>query len=145
MDGIPVTDPATGKVLCWDPKEQKAEWCNFSEVVEERMYFDECMENALANTTDEERRALEADCGLPSHFLDDNDHLFRVLSFTHYLLCTMRHVPKNHKDIPSLRLLLHELMVGAFKDVPLDDFAHILMGLVRERPDVAALLKGDKS
>ena len=93
MDGIPITDPDTGKALCWDPETQKAGWCNFSEVVEERMEFDEAIEDDIANTTDEDRRAFEASYNLPYRFLEDHDRIFRFLSFVHYLYRAFLHVP----------------------------------------------------
>lgn len=145
MDGIPITDPLTGKVLAWDPETQSAEWCDFSEVVEERMEFDEAIEGEIADITDEDRHAFEAAYKLPDHFLDDYDHLFRFLSFLVYIRRVMLRVPKNHQSVSGLKTLIHALMVRPFfKHVSLDDFAYLFMNVVEDRPDIAALLKGEK-
>ncbi|MBQ1425221.1 MAG: hypothetical protein IIY98_03785 [Aeriscardovia sp.] len=145
MGGMPVTDPTTGKVLCWDWEKQSFEWCNFSEAIEERMEFDEGTEDDVASATEEDRRAFEADYDLPDHFLDDHDRLFRCIAFAHFLYyITKDHPSTSHeKDDEMKRIMINEFMVGEFKDWSLDDFVYEYVA--DGSPDLAEVLFGEEA
>ena len=144
MAAIPKVDPATGKVWCWSMENQRYEWHDFGDVIEDNMTFDEGVEADIESTTDEERRKFEEAYGFPYRFLDDHGHLFRLYALGNFFHDIAPHRVRTQKAARFQMFLTHEFMVGEFRNYSLEDCVRAFKAMTEERPDLVAMLRGGK-